>query len=285
MADLFCFMKRSSAMKNLDIQRKIVANMTSESWRSIPHVVFSYEPDITAFEKRWRSAGKTVSFNTLMLSTIACALKAAPKMNAHFSFNRWLVTGHLDVKESVDISMPTVLPDGRMMTLNIHGCGSKTPEELQACINDALRRAAASSLDDAMMDTAMKNTYNALWHGKVITALGRLIGKTLHPECAKTLKGKARRQYRALPTTERLGTEDIEQGTITVSNFGSLYKSLRGRPMLLEVVPPQVVAIGIGAIQNENDRRILPMCIAFDHRVLDFGDIVPFIKKMDELLG
>lgn len=272
-------------MKNLDIQRKIVANMTSESWRTIPHVTFSYEPDITEFEKRWRDTGKTVSFNTLMMSTIARALKEAPKMNAHFSFNRWLVTGHLEIKESVDISMPAVLPDGRMMTLNIHGCESKTPEELQACIDDSLRRAEASSLDDAMMDTAMKNTYAALWHGRVITAIGRLIGKLLHPECANTLKGKKRREYLARPTTERLGTGDIEQGSITVSNFGSLYKNLRGRPLLLEIVPPQVVAIGIGAIQTENVKKILPICIAFDHRVLDFGDVVPFIRKMDELLA
>lgn len=272
-------------MKNLDIQRKIVANMTSESWRTIPHVAFSYEPDITEFEKRWRDAGKTVSFNTLMMSTIARALKDAPKMNAHFSFNRWLVTGRLEKKESVDISMPAVLPDGRMMTLNIHGCDSKTPEELQDCIDDTLRRAAASSLDDAMMDTAMKDTYAALWHGRVITAVGRLVGKILHPECAKTLKGKEKRAYRAKPLTERLGTEDIEQGSITVSNFGSLYKALRGRPLLLEVVPPQVVAIGLGSIQKENGRKILPICIAFDHRVLDFGDVVPFIKKMDELMA
>lgn len=272
-------------MKNLDIQRKIVANMTSESWRNIPHVAFSYEPDITSFEARWRADGRKVSFNTLMLSVIAGAIKDAPKMNAHFKYNRWLVTGHLDTKESVDISMPAILPDGRMMTLNVHGCESKSPEELQAYIDDLLKRAAASSLDDAMMDTAMKNTYSALWHGKVITAIGRLLGKMMHPECARTLKGKARREYRTLPVTERLGIEDIEQGSITVSNFGSLYKSLRGRPMLLEIVPPQVVAIGIGAIQEENGKRILPMCIAFDHRVLDFGDIVPFIKKMDEILG
>ena len=88
-----------------------------------------------------------------------------------------------------------------------------------------------------------------------------------------------------MPADRKLSVSDIEQGSITVSNFGSLYKNLRGRPLLLEIVPPQVVAIGIGAIQDTDGRRILPMCIAFDHRALDFGDIVPFIKKMDELLA
>ena len=31
------------------IQRKIIANMTTESWDNIPHIVFNYEPDVTEF--------------------------------------------------------------------------------------------------------------------------------------------------------------------------------------------------------------------------------------------
>lgn len=272
-------------MKNLDIQRKIVANMTSESWRNIPHVAFSYEPDITEFEKHYLSDKGTVKFNTLLLSLIASALKEAPRMNAHFSYNKWLVTGHLDLKSTIDISMPTILPDGRMMTLNLKDCGSRSPVELQAYIDDIRVRADSSSLDDVMMDTAMKNTFNTFLKGNVHKAVGRMLGRLFHPHCAKLLKGSEKRRYKNLPADRKLTTSDIEQGSITVSNFGSLYKSLRGRPLLLEIVPPQVVAIGIGAIQDTDGRRILPMCIAFDHRALDFGDIVPFIKKMDELLA
>ena len=65
---------------------------------------------------------------------------------------------------------------------------------------------------------------------------------------------------------------------------------------LLEIIPPQVCAIGIGAIQKKPVVRrdshgkdevapgkVLPICIAFDHRALDFGDIVPFTKKLDEI--
>ena len=28
---------------------------------------------------------------------------------------------------------------------------------------------------------------------------------------------------------------------------------------------------------------MLPICIAFDHRALDFGDIVPFLKRLDDI--
>lgn len=272
-------------MKNLDIQRKIVANMTTESWQCIPHVAFSYEPDITEFERHYLSCRGSVKFNTLLLSLIAAALKEAPRMNAHFSYNKWLVTGHLELKSSVDISMPTVLPDGRMMTINLRDCGSKSAEELQSYIDDMRKRAASSSLDDVMMDVAMKNTFHSLSRGHILKSVGRLLGRLLHPDCANLLKGAEKRRYNSLPADSKLSASDLEQGSITVSNFGSLYKNLRGRPLLLEIVPPQVVAIGIGAIQDIDGRRILPMCIAFDHRALDFGDIVPFIKKMDELLG
>ena len=61
---------------------------------------------------------------------------------------------------------------------------------------------------------------------------------------------------------------------------------------MLEIIPPQVCAIGIGAIQrvavvNDDDSitsgRRLPLTIAFDHRALDMGDIAPFINKLNTI--
>lgn len=68
--------------------------------------------------------------------------------------------------------------------------------------------------------------------------------------------------------------------TITVSNVGSLCKDLDGTITMLEIIPPQVVAIGVGAIINGQ----LPICIAFDHRALNFSDVLPFIKAVEEEL-
>ena len=39
---------------NFGIQRKIVANMTAESWETIPHVTYNYEPDVTDFMKEYK---------------------------------------------------------------------------------------------------------------------------------------------------------------------------------------------------------------------------------------
>ena len=37
------------------IQRKIVANMTTESWQNIPHVSYQYEPDVTKFMEEFKN--------------------------------------------------------------------------------------------------------------------------------------------------------------------------------------------------------------------------------------
>jgi len=58
------------------------------------------------------------------------------------------------------------------------------------------------------------------------------------------------------------------------------------------MIPPQTAAIGIAAVRpkpvvNENgdivSSKILPITIAFDHRALDMGDVVPFMQKLDEI--
>lgn len=43
-----------------------------------------------------------------------------------------------------------------------------------------------------------------------------------------------------------------------------------------------VVSDGDG-YKSVEARPVLPLCIAFDHRALDFGDVVPFIKRLDEI--
>ena len=83
--------------------------------------------------------------------------------------------------------------------------------------------------------------------------------------------------------------EELAGGTVTVSNIGSICR-VNGTVALLEIIPPQVLAQGVASMQEKPGvfvsgsgnkeigiRRFLAMCLAFDHRALDFGDMVPFI--------
>ena len=108
------------------IARKIVSNMTAESWETIPHAVVSYEADVTEFMKEYKKLNegctdkaKKISINTVVMKIICEGLMVAPKMNCHLKFERKLVRGKLYYHNRVNVSMPVVLPDGRMMTVNL----------------------------------------------------------------------------------------------------------------------------------------------------------------------
>lgn len=284
------------------IQRKIVANVTSESWETIPHVTYMYEPDVTEFMKAYkklnlnRSGADKISVNTLILKVICEGLKAAPAMNAHMHFNRKLVRGSIDTFKNIDISMPMILPNGEMMTVNLHDFEEKNLDEMTDYIQDVYRRAENTDLNEAMFEVSLDNTLTALKSGKIGQAVCRLIGSKTGKHKVNTLHGAAKKAYESIPVEDRLTKRDIEQGTVTVSNLGSVYRAGRGAAALLEIIPPQVTAFGVGAIQDKpvvvtdafgekhvEARQVLPFCIAFDHRALDFGDIVPFLQALDSI--
>lgn len=284
------------------IQRKIVANMTSESWETIPHVTYMYEPDVTEFMKAYkklnlnRSGVDKISVNTLILKVICEGLKAAPAMNAHMHFNRKLVRGSIDTFKNIDISMPMILPNGEMMTVNLHDFEKKNLDEMTDYIQDVYRRAENTDLNEAMFEVSLDNTLTALKSGKIGQAVCRLIGSKTGKHKVNTLHGAAKKAYESIPVEDRLTKRDIAQGTVTVSNLGSVYRAGRGAAALLEIIPPQVTAFGVGAIQDKpvvvtdafgekyvEARQVLPICIAFDHRALDFGDIVPFLQALDSI--
>lgn len=274
--------------------------MTSESWETIPHACVTYEPEISDFMavlgeiNANREKSEKITVNTALLRIIVEGLRLCPKMNSHISFNRRLVRGRVDTFENIDISMPVMLKTGEMMTVNMHGFESKTMSEMRDAIHDTMTRAENSDMNEVMFEVSMDNTVKGLKQGRIFQAICRLIGSKTGAHKVKTLSGDAKREYYSKPKGTRLTKHDIEQGTITVSNMGSIYRQWEGECTILEIIPPQVVAIGIGASRKmpvcSDDGSIktglrLPLTIAFDHRALDMGDIVPFMKKLDEIFA
>ncbi len=294
-------MKKTNTI-HFGIQRKIVSNMTAESWETIPHVTYNYEPDVTEFMREYkrlnlsRDEQNKITVNTLMLKVITEGLKAAPILNSHIDFNRKLVRGELNTFEDINISMPMILPNGEMMTVNLHNFENKNLDEMTQKIKDVYRRAENSDLNEVMFDVSLDNTLTSLKKGKIKQAIYRLIGSKTGKHKVKTLSGKAKKEYNKIPVEDRLTKHDIEQGTTTVSNIGSTYRQQKGSMCLLEIIPPQVTAFAVGAVQDKPvvvtdsfgkkevaARQVLPICIAFDHRAIDFGDVVPFIERLDDI--
>ncbi len=286
------------------IQRKIVANMTTESWQNIPHVSYLFEPDVTEFVaefKKFTSEHKSpndnkITFNAVLLKAIAEAIEVDPMINAHMHYEKGLVRGKVTVYDNIDISVPWTLPSGEMMTITMKDMGNKTLMEIADYQADINRRLEKTNLTEALYSVSFHDTVEKLKKGHVLKAVKRLYGaNTNKRHKIHLLKGAEKKAYEAIPETDRITYKDLKQGTITVSNIGADSRGLAGECAMLMVIPPQICAIGIGALQrrpvvitddegNEKVeiRTILPVNICFDHRALDFGEVRPFLTKLNE---
>ena len=288
------------------IARKIVFNMTSESWEQIPHTTASYEADVTELMKYYKKLNEGVTdpadkitVNTLALKIICEGLKAAPKMNTTLAFSRRLVCGTLCYHDTIDISMPMILKTGEMMTVNMHDMGNKSLLEMTHAIADTVRRANNSDMNEVMFEVSLDNTLKGLKKGRLLQTFCRLFGSKMPGRHkVKTLSGAAKKAYYSIPVEDRLTKHDIEQGTTTISNLGSVYRGQKGECFLLEIIPPQTTAFAVNAIQDRpavvtdgsgnkkiEIRQIMPITVAIDHRALDYGDCVPFFKRLDEIFA
>lgn len=265
-------------IEKFSTERKIISYMTTKSWQTIPHVSYMYEPDITNFIDEFKKLKaedkslKNVSINSLMLKVFSEGLKFAPKLNAHISYDQSTGEGKINTIKDINVNMPWILPSGKMMTISINNIEEMSLYEINKYIKDLDKK--ISSIDSECLSKSFSDKINYNIINSIIS------GEHEISEDNNEDKSK-------IP---------LEIGTITISNIGSTYREQRGAIALLDIIPPQVCVIGFGAILekpgvyiDENGekaigiRKVLPICLAFDHRALDFGEIIPFIKKLDSI--
>lgn len=91
-------------------------------------------------------------------------------------------------------------------------------------------------------------------------------------------------RMRADVAARSIPPEELRGATITLSNFGMI----GGRFANLVVVPPQVAIIGAGRIgkqvmahrEQATIRRVLPLSLTFDHRVVTGGEAARFLVAL-----
>src|SRR6266581_4189168 len=91
-------------------------------------------------------------------------------------------------------------------------------------------------------------------------------------------------RLRADAVARAIPTEELRGATITLSNFGMI----GGRFASLVVVPPQVAIVGAGRINEmvvahkgqPSVRRVLPLSLTFDHRVVTGGEAARFLVAL-----
>ena len=142
---------------------------------------------------------------------------------------------------------------------------------------------ANASLDEASLEIVYKDYCHI---GVAVDSEGGLIVPVLRDADKKNLFELA---VDLLTLTEKsrqrkISIEELQGGSFTISNQGSL----GGGYFTPIIYAPQVAILGVGQGQAkpvaDNGkiaiRTILPLCLAYDHRVLDGADAVRFLKDI-----
>jgi len=136
---------------------------------------------------------------------------------------------------------------------------------------------ANSSLDESTMEIVYKNYCHI---GVAVDTEGGLIVPILRDVDRKNLAQLSQELHAITERTRqrKISIEELQGGTFTISNQGSI----GGSHFTPIIYAPQVAILGVGQGQPKpaaidgkiGVRTILPLCLAYDHRVLDGADAV-----------
>ena len=230
-------------------QRTAVAERTLFSWQNIPHVSFLYEADVTdlwdyykAKKEELKKDGIRLTWNTLFMKLVANSMEAIPirmvtsKTDESFSFVE---------TNAIDMDMPAIFPDGKMLPVTIRETNKKTLKKL------------ADELQNIAQMVALTDTE---------TVLSKCDGPLSRKDIAEgtfTLSN--------LGSVCKVSFQPLLIDIISPQTIAIALGSIQEKP-----------GICIDAKGNKSIgiRKVLPVTIVFAHRVYDF---VPFLNSLDEL--
>lgn len=168
-----------------------------------------------------------------------------------------------------------------MMTVTLRGIENDSLDAIASKMSTLREKIRSTDMDSAMYEVALRQTLDEVKHlhlGVLSRIVGARVGKgRLIKPTRKDLKA-----YRAIPPEGKITAEDLRQGSVTVSNIGSVMKGLPVEMELLDIVPPQVAAIGIGSMrEGPSGEKTIPLVLCLDHRALDGGGAKPFFDALE----
>ena len=290
-----------SRFEYFDIQRRAVANKTLEGWTTVPHVSGIIELDVTHLLRLVEDLkvhpdylDMRVTLNSLMLKIFALGIQHAPHMNAHIEYNRHNSVGGVTLFDEINIAVPFRTNDGRMITPVLQNAGKLSLRGLCGEMDALKKRVAKTSIDLLLREAAVGDSVRKLLKGD-LRILWRIFSNFIGPARLKRVSADERRRWRETPREERITPENIFSATILVSNVGGFVGGNPTSITMLDIIPPQTTAIGLGSVVRRprvvvrngaeviEPRSVVPMTICFDHRALDFEHVRPFILRVCKL--
>lgn len=284
-----------------DIQRKVSAHKTMESWTEKPHAGIIIDLDVTnilAYREKLKKSEKfsdvRPSLNSITLKIIAESVKAFPELNAYVEYNQKGNYGTLTVFEDINIAIPYLLPDGRTITPVIKQVGKKSVKEVCEEVADLQRRVKNTDIDILLFQAGYQDTIDNLKKGKI--KFKRIRKNFFGKHKVNRPSRDELAAYKQIADDDKVVVDDLVSATMLVSNVGSIYRNVPCAVGLLEIIPPQVTVVGLGSVQKKPAaikdesgeykvavRDIMPTSFYCDHRGMDFGPAVGAFEKLVDI--
>jgi pyruvate/2-oxoglutarate dehydrogenase complex dihydrolipoamide acyltransferase (E2) component len=286
-----------------NLQRKVAAHKTVESWANIPHAGIIINLDVTdvlQFVKKAKNLpdfqGTRITINAVLLKILAEGLKKAPQLNGYVEYSATSGNGRLYTCEDINMAVPMFLPNGQTIIPVIPQVQNKSLKEVCIEMEKMQARVKNTNIDLLLYETAWDDTMKRLKHGELWTVLKRGLSNFYGENKVVKPKKEVLAEYHKIPADQRVTTEELLSATILVSNIGAAFQGLDCVIPLLEIIPPQSAVFGVTAarraptvIKNAKGeeeiaiRDIMPITVIADHRANDFGPAIGMIKRIIEI--
>lgn len=292
-----CKPEKGDKIEYFNMKGRVVANELVEAQHNIPTCSYLYEADITKFWDEFtalkKNCGYKLSFNTIMMRVLIEGLKIAPRLNAHLQYNHFTACGKLTIKEHINIAMPVVMNNGTTFPVNVTQTENKSLKELSEQIDELLYKVENTDVDRSLFDLLTLRMFGRIFMGKVASTVSQIatayVGK--YKVVAPDTAFKPHKQ-------DDLTIDELNEGTVGLTNWGSLAKGLNGVVPYSPLLNPQVFLMSIGNMREENyvfknekgeldmgTKKVLPITLMFDHRIGGFADIEPFLRKLEDIFA
>ena len=291
----------------MDVRSRVVSNALVNSQREIPGVGCTYNADVTAFwdayKKLQAECGYELPFNSLMMKVLVEGLKAAPRLNALFEYNHKATSGRMIIKKHIDVTMPVCLENGDTFQIKIRHLEDKSLRETAEQIEEVKEKLKHTNFNRALFQLAGQRMAGYAAKGKLLSTFaqfrGAYFGKAKIAKFSKLVNPKYYKKRPHDPNRPQgLKVEDFTEGTVCFTNWGTLYEDLAVNITYIPPLYPQVFMFGTGRVREEEycfkddsgkvdigTKKILPLTMVFDHKIGGANDLMPFIKKMDEIFA
>ena len=284
-------------VRRFGLRGRISGYILTKAQQNCPTCGYNYEADITKlwdeFNKLRDTCGYHLSFNTVMMRVLVEGLKAAPVLNSYMDFNCTSSCGTLVLKKHIDVAMPLILDSGETFPIKVRNTEEKSLKELAEQIDDLIDKLQNTDVDRVLFDVITQRTVGLMLSGAVVPTVAQTVTGYVGKHKVAKLSGL----FKSSPRDDKhLLKEDLDEGSVCLTNWGMLYDGLSGNVTYTPLLYPQTFLMAMGcvrdreyAFRNEKGevdlgvKKELPITLMFDHRIGGFNDVMPFIKKLDEI--